>query len=50
MNGGPPEARPDGGAPTLAERANAILRDEIANGALGNIAAATEHGRPMVGV
>jgi hypothetical protein len=31
----------DLGTPTLAERATAILRDEIANGALANIAAAS---------
>lgn len=33
---------PDRGSPTLAERATAVLRDEIANGALANIAAASQ--------
>ena len=42
MDAGSPVAMLDRGTPTLAERATAILRDEIANGALGNIAAATQ--------
>ena len=42
MNAGPQAARLDRGTPTLAERATAILRDEIANGALANIAAASQ--------
>jgi hypothetical protein len=41
MNAGSQVARLDRGTPTLAERATAILRDEIANGALANIAAAS---------
>ena len=52
MNAGPQEARLDRGTPTLAERATAILRDEIANGALANITAAsqgwTAHGRGLL--
>lgn len=42
MNAGSQMARLDRGTPTLAERATAILRDEIANGALANIAAASQ--------
>jgi hypothetical protein len=42
MNAGSPVAMLDGGTPTLAERATAILRDEIANGALANIAATSQ--------
>jgi len=41
MNAGSPVVTPERGTPTLAERATAILRDEIANGALGNIATAS---------
>jgi hypothetical protein len=41
MNLGSQVARLDDGTPTLAERVTAILRDEIANGALANIAAAS---------
>jgi hypothetical protein len=41
MNAGSPVVMPERGTPTLAERATAILRDEIANGALGNIATAS---------
>jgi hypothetical protein len=41
MNVGSPVVMPERGTPTLAERATAILRDEIANGALGNIATAS---------
>ena len=41
MNAGP-SARLDRGTPTLVERATAILRDEVANGALANIAAASQ--------
>jgi len=41
MNVGSPVVMPERGGPTLAERATAILRDEIANGALGNIATAS---------
>ena len=37
MNAGSRVVMPERGTPTLAERATAILRDEIANGALGNI-------------
>jgi hypothetical protein len=43
MNAESPVGMLDPGTPTLAERATAILRDEIANGALANIAVA----RPM---
>jgi len=42
MNARPQAARLDYGTPTLAERATAILRDEMANGALANIAAASQ--------
>lgn len=42
MNAGSQVASLDRGAPTLAERATAILHDEIANGALANIAAASQ--------
>jgi hypothetical protein len=42
MNAGSPVGMLDPGTPTLAERATAILRDEIANGALANIAAARQ--------
>jgi hypothetical protein len=41
MNAGSPMVMPEPGTPTIAERATAILRDEIANGALGNIATAS---------
>jgi hypothetical protein len=41
MNAGSPVVMPERGTPTIAERATAILRDEIANGALGNIATAS---------
>jgi hypothetical protein len=41
MNLGSQVARLDDGTPTLAERVTAILRDEVANGALANIAAAS---------
>jgi hypothetical protein len=41
MNAGSTTVRPDGDPLTLTERAAAILRDEIANGALANIAAAS---------
>jgi hypothetical protein len=41
MNAGSPVAMLDRGTPTLAERAAAILGDEIANGALANVAAAS---------
>lgn len=41
MNVGSQVAMLDDGTPTLAERVTAILRDEIANGALANIAAAS---------
>jgi hypothetical protein len=40
MTSASPVATADHGAPTFAERASAILRDEIASGALANIAAA----------
>jgi hypothetical protein len=42
MNAESPVVMPDAGTPTLADRAAAILRDEIGNGALANIAAATQ--------
>lgn len=42
MNAGSPVEMLDPGTPTLAERATAILRDEIANGALANIPAARQ--------
>jgi hypothetical protein len=42
MNAESPVAMLDRGTPTLAERATAILRDEIANGALANVAAASQ--------
>ena len=42
MNVGSPVGMLDPGTPTLPERATAILRDEIANGALANIAAARQ--------
>jgi hypothetical protein len=42
MNAGSPVVMLDRGTATLAERAAAILRDEIANGALANIAAASQ--------
>ena len=42
MNAGSPVVMLDSGTPTLAERATAILHDEIANGALANIAAASQ--------
>jgi hypothetical protein len=41
MNAGSPVVMPERGTLTLVERATAILRDEIANGALGNIATAS---------
>jgi hypothetical protein len=41
MNAGSPVAMLDRGTRTLAERAAAILGDEIANGALANVAAAS---------
>jgi hypothetical protein len=41
MNAGSPVVMPERGTPTLTERATAILRVEIANGALGNIATAS---------
>jgi hypothetical protein len=41
MNAGSTVVTPDRDPPTLAERATAILRDEIANGALANVAAAS---------
>jgi len=41
MNAGSSVAMLDRGMPTLAERAAAILGDEIANGALANVAAAS---------
>jgi hypothetical protein len=53
MNAGSPTAMLDGGTPTLAERAAAVLRDEIANGALANIARASRvwsaHPRDLLG-
>jgi hypothetical protein len=42
MNPGSQVAMLDRGTPTLTERVGAILRDEIANGALANIAAASQ--------
>jgi hypothetical protein len=42
MNADSPVVMPDRGTPTIAERATAVLRDEIANGALANIAAASQ--------
>lgn len=42
MNAEPQAAGLDWGTPTLADRATAILRDEIANGALANITAASQ--------
>jgi hypothetical protein len=42
MNAGSQVASRDRGVPTLAERAAAILHDEIANGALANISAASQ--------
>jgi hypothetical protein len=42
MNAGSQVAMLDRGTPTLVERATAILRDEIANGALANIAVASQ--------
>jgi hypothetical protein len=42
MNAGSPMVMLDRGTPTLAERATAILRDEIANGALANLARASQ--------
>ena len=42
MNAGSPVVMLDRSALTLAERATAILREEIANGALANIAAASQ--------
>ena len=42
MNAGPPAARLDRSTPTLVERASAVLRDEIANGALANLAVASQ--------
>ena len=42
MNAGSPVAMLDRGTPTLAEQAAAILRDEIANGALADVAAASQ--------
>jgi hypothetical protein len=48
----PPAGRRDGGALLIAERVDAILRDEIANGALSNIVAAGQvwsaHRRDLV--
>lgn len=41
MNAGSPVVMPERGTLTLVERATAILCDEIANGALGNIATAS---------
>jgi hypothetical protein len=41
MNAGSPVVMLDRSVPALAERAAAILRDEIASGALANIAAAS---------
>jgi hypothetical protein len=41
MNAGSTVVTPDRDPPTLAERATAILRDEMANGALANVAAAS---------
>lgn len=52
MHAGPQAPRLDRGAPTLVERASAILRDEMANGALAQIAAPgdgwTPHRRGLV--
>jgi len=42
MNAGSPMVMLDRGTPALVERATAILSDEIANGALANIAAASQ--------
>jgi hypothetical protein len=42
MNAGPEVAMLDRGTPTLAERASTIMRDEIENGALANIVAASQ--------
>jgi hypothetical protein len=42
MNAGAPVVMLDRSMPTLAERATAILRNEIANGALANVAAASQ--------
>jgi hypothetical protein len=41
LNTGSSVVMPERGAPTLAERAAAILRDEVAKGALANISAAS---------
>ena len=53
MNAGSPVAMLDRGTPTLAQRAAAILSDEIANGALANVAAASQswsaHRRDLIG-
>lgn len=46
MHTGPQAARLDRGAPTLVDRASAILRDEVANGALAKIAAAGQGWTP----
>jgi hypothetical protein len=52
MKARPPMVTRDPGIPTLAERVSAILRDEIADGALANIAAASQvwsaHRRDLV--
>ena len=42
MNAESPDMMLDRGTPTVAERATAVLRDEIANGALANIAATSQ--------
>lgn len=42
MNAGSPMVMLDRGTPPLAERATAILRDEIASGALANVARASQ--------
>jgi hypothetical protein len=53
MDTGSPVVMLDRGTPALTERAAAILRDEIANGALANIAAANRvwsaHPRDLLG-